>query len=371
MLRSIHIGENEKDLRKEILKETERFEDIIRNIALKYYRNKSKVEKHHKDSESKRLQLQRDISTILNGVFQPAFTYSVLMNLDVVPKKILKVDELVPYRCNFPPELTIKSVNSPRKDPHHPCNRRIGKNVYFCSYPRHLAYAKKLNLPINEDEVKARGITLPERPPKVKKPKDKKTNSKGKTKGKKPREKVAKSSSDMDIDAVKSEDALKSEEHAANNQDVDVDDDDWNMDEMDIDTLEELIELDEDHEKDHEKDEKVDDKVIDRLRCFHVNVSDGKRCESSGSHNDPFDPEVTYCEEHIHVSDSLLDKLEESEEVEMLKEYLRVHRLDEEITEARMNNDTETLMKLCRQRYTYGVNCYIGLDKELHKYIMM
>src|SRR5689334_6888665 len=136
-LRSIYFGEEEEDLRQQVNETVEKFKAEVERICIDYKKRAVRVRSDFMD----------DVYHLLHNVFNPTFVHKVLMNLDTVPVKVVTLDDLVPYRCNYPTEMTLRSKLY-RGNGSAPCTRRLGRGkVYFCGLPQHMAYAVECRLP--------------------------------------------------------------------------------------------------------------------------------------------------------------------------------------------------------------------------------
>jgi hypothetical protein len=105
-----------------------------------------------------------EVFRILHTIFNPSFVDKVLLNLNSEPPKSISIKELVPGRCNFPANLTVRSKNL-RGNGIAPCRRSLGKGmIYFCSLPRHLAYAIECGLPVDETDIRRMKLDIPDLP---------------------------------------------------------------------------------------------------------------------------------------------------------------------------------------------------------------
>src|SRR3978361_388903 len=157
-LRSIHFTKTDEEWKKKLNKVVTTFETAVQELGLEFATSK-KTDKDFSTSL-----LRRDTNEILHTIFNPAFVKDVIFNLDTEPAKVLKIEDLQPYRCNYPSEMTLRTKNL-HGCGKAPCKRKLGKNnVYFCSIPVHLAYAKSLKLPITKDDLEEKNLPVPNRP---------------------------------------------------------------------------------------------------------------------------------------------------------------------------------------------------------------
>jgi hypothetical protein len=337
VLRSIHIGEEETELRNEIKNEVEQFEKRITDLAIKF----KKIVNADNVFEKR---VHKDACKLLHTIFQPNFVQEIIFNLDTMPEKILTIEDLEPHRCNYPSEMTLRTKNF-HGNGVAPCKRRLGQtNVYFCSLPRHLAYAKKLKLPVNQDDLIALNLPIPPRP--VGGAKVKHVRQKHKRKGgvKSP---------------MKDDDATLTEENYVHIRTI-------------VGDQKEEIVYEERPAKRVKHQEEECEGEVPRFQCVYNSLIDGSQCPNDGLYRDPFQETFLYCNNHIQVTDELLEELEEVEiDGNVLRDLRQIQLLDDDILELleNENENSEEIRRMCSERYFLSTNHGFGIHPRLSAFL--
>jgi len=325
-------------------KATTTMKDEIEEVIKRRFAEKLKL--GAKLGNVQRIKMQTEVIKVLNEIFKPTFVCEILFDLQIVPIKQLQVSELIPWKCNYPADLTVKSITKPNgTNEEKRCKRLLGKDmVFFCSYPKHQFYAKSLKLPVTVQDAKKQGIqNLGPKPPNPKQKPRQKLTTKGKKKSN--GEKVEqKEESDVESDVEMMTESIT--ESIAESEERDA-----------FDTFDTI------------------DSIFD---CSHVSLLTEEKCRNEGTHEDPFDTCVRFCDEHVCVSAELLDAVEDMEDNDdLLQGLLSIDRLDQEIQDVLVlscnvddDDDNQALIRtLCKERYALGNNYNIGIDSKLMKYL--
>ncbi len=208
----------------------------------------------------------------LKDIFQPFFLYTLMYDMMVEPKVKLKVEELEPYRCNYPPELRSKGVA---------CEKAVARDsVFFCSTRKHQFYARILGLPVSKVDCEMQGFTVP-----LREVTRHRNNDGAPVKRRREEEEGA-----MPVNREKAEEVVEEETP---------DDHDGMM---------------------------FNDRES-KPRCAFENPVNGQVCGKDGVHEDEhFNPGVFMCESHVIVSDDLIASVVSEEAV--LQDLQKIRRLD-------------------------------------------
>lgn len=351
-LKSIPIGKKEEQLLKDVTAAKEKFEEEIKTIAKKYGKDKlveaSADYPEEDQSRDRQTKMKEDTVSVLSKIFNPSFAYTVLYDLDVQPDIVLELDKLVPFVCNFPAKYTVRTKNYHRNGS-APCKRRLGRDsVYFCALPRHMAYAKKVNLPITLDDLKKRNLPIPIRPKIPPKNRHIHTVENVQGKRKKDKEDQAKWVEDVYINNRKK---LKVDGKSKPSAIVQSED----------------IEYASEEENDEEAMEMEEDEEELGLHLCMFAAEDGEMCTEVGIHPDPADNYVTYCDRHVKVS---LQQLYHSEDDVLRADLAQIRDLDAKIEGyLKRGEDDDHLRTLVTERYLLARKCGFGIPKTYVPYV--
>lgn len=322
-LRSIHFGAEEEDLRRQINEAVDRFRSEVEQTCINYKKRAVKVGSNFMD----------DVYRLLHNVFNPAFVHKVLFNLDTEPARVVTLNELVPYRCNYPTEMTVRSKLSRGS---MPCTRRLGNDkVYFCGLPQHMAYAAECRLPIDVQDIHRMGLLVPERPKKAERKATKKrtindSNDSNDSNG----------NNDTAASVVKRE--SKRPKVVENDEDV--------------------IE---------QEDDGDDEDGMSLLQCCYMSVIDGQQCKAEGEHVDILYRHVRYCDDHVTVTEEYLERIFDSDDVadELNEALTKIHNMDKLVIEKEGTPCDGVMQELCRERFHLGRRHGLGLHPKWNAYL--
>jgi len=349
-LRSIHFGKNEEQLRNDIKNETDKFYTIIVGLAKKYGQNC--VTSTEKGTEYAKTRAKEEAFKVLHTVFKNGFVRDIIFNLDTTPAKVITLEELKPYRCNYPTEMTLRTKNL-HGNGSAPCKRRLGKtNVFFCSQAEHLAYAKKLKLPVYLDDVRKMNVELPPRPTKP-----------------------------LEIKHIrkKSKRKLKSKESEGEADDEEDFEETWEFVRKRVKQNKEPEESKElsvrsgETEIQSSKLSEEQGTEVPRFQCSFVSPLDGSQCCSDGTEVDFYNPTFLYCQRHVTVDDELLDATENALPDSNMLEDLRALQLYDSDIIAHISNggNLSEMINQCRERLhlsrKYGFGTPAVIKDHLHQ----
>lgn len=342
-MHEICIQEKERELGNKIKQLVEKYQDEVVAIANEYAEHirQSKIPFGSKERETQ-------INKILHGVFNPSFLTEIVFNLDVLPEKIIKVEDLKPYCCNFPAELTRRSKGD--RGLQAPCRKRLGKNdLYFCTLGSHRAYALKLGLPVTRADADRRNIPYPKtkpvgidpRPPHVRMRKKKKIAPDGVERmvEKHVLQRVPidseKESTSCPFPSIERKDAAAGEAMATTETMV---------------ATEATVETTKRKRKSHLLDE------IPRYQCVHMCPFTRATCTRDALYVDEFAGNAAFCSKHIAVSEEDLENMEEEIEKHgtisesAYDDFKRIFVIDSELIDGDAHRDAHGDVR-CRLKF--------------------
>lgn len=335
VLRSIHIGEKEQELLDSINDEIKHFETRIEELAIQF----KKVVVANERFKDK---LHDDTCKLLHSIFRPTFVQEIIFNLKTIPDKVISVSDLQPYVCNYPPELTLRTKNF-HGNGIAPCKRRLAKNsVFFCSLPQHLAYAKKLGLPVNELDILELDLEVP---PKIR---------------------------DVKVKHVRKKHTKKNNAK----QPMDTDDELTEENYVHMRTIVKEVETESDSPL---KKRKIDVRgaetsvgEVPRFQCSHSSLINNTQCQNDGIYVDPYKGLFLFCEKHSVLDDTLLDDLENANiDPEIISDLRQIQNIDDDI-DYNLSDDSPDhyeIQKLCIDRYFLSSKYGFGMPHRLVKYL--
>ena len=294
----------------------------------------------------------------LENIFNPAFLTRVIYKLDTTVSHPLTFDEIKdnPWVCNFPSALTSRQKNY-RGNGSAPCTRRLGlnksnPNVYFCSVPRHLAYAKTLGLPVDVNDLRCKGLPIPMKP---------EGSISNRTHI---RTKLTVDGKLVDIQRPERQGSAINPEQSRVQ---------FKSTKRKKTKIEDIGDLDTVEQKE-DNDDLVE---LPRFQCVYICPFTGISCEDQGVNCDPVEKEIYFCDKHIVSPADLIDQLEDEHDLDenvqnLLSELYSLEKLDYEIDEIvgmdKVDNiedlkdlkDFEKLSILGHKRYNLASKLGIG-----------
>jgi len=343
----IELGEKEKLFREQFREELANLDIIkleLEPILQKYNKCYSKLVelarkfgKEYVDKIPDCIEKPAQLEKIFNRSFLTNFIYE----FEVVIKYPQTFNEIKdkPWVCNFPPEMTSRQGNY-RDNGYAPCTRSIGMhkknpNVYFCSVPKHIAYAKNLNLPITAYDLIKMNLPVPPLPTdptsicrthvrhKLHKGKEVTDMNREEKQGSQINnvEKKRKNINVINTGVTKKTKAAKKKESS---------------------------------------DFYIDIEILDKFSCVYSCPITGIQCKEEGIHFDPLE-KINFCDQHVQVDDKLINTIKDNEDNE---EFEKVYNLFKNIQllDNQIYDEKEPLIKatLCKQRYNIAGKIGLG-----------
>jgi len=375
VLNAIAVGQDEENLRSEIL-----------SIAEKYARAVVRKNKKNDTEESKNEPAPPkydDVVKMLHTVFKPNFVSSIIFNLDVKPPIEKTVSDLIPHLCNFPTEMTLRTKNF-HGNGVAPCRRRLHKDhVYFCTLAPHMKYAEVLKLPITYQDAVRMCLSVPPRPSE--------DQRQPHVRLKRRHRRIDKRTGEMKI--VGDVQETESYPHTANK--ISIPDEQIvkyrtvmkNVQESRHRRrrfIQEAIQSSKNTRQMMDVDVEAQDlSVVPFHQCTYVDLVTGKPCTSHAIHADPwYGSGMGHCDEHVKVSEKMVESIRNLGDVahdndEILDDLETIRDMDVDLydwidnvkADVKDGRDAALLSKRCRDRYDLGVKYGIGMDPKLVQFL--
>lgn len=374
---SIKIGDKEvkfKEALREHLKELELVEEKLKPLLkcrdVIFTKLKTLGSKYGKDYIRNIPEKHVNTMDQLDNIFNKEFLQRYVMEMDTFTANPVTYEDIQknPWVCNFPSSLTSRQRNY-KENGVAPCTRSLGltkefPNVYFCSVPKHIAYARSLDLPINTLDLKRMNLPIPPFPTDMESIKRIHVRTKLRLNGETVivnRPEKQGSSIDPNAPRIKRKITLVSESSQRSSTPTS-------------------------SKRNGKKCKKITDGEpvvanveelgeISRIACVYTCPITGKPCSNDGVFNDPFEcKEVSFCNEHVKVPEELLSSLgkldvedDETGTLGYLSQHLQdIQSLDHEIKKMMAVDLVDVnFIDLCRKRYNLASKSGLGTRSEI------
>ena len=271
---------------------------------------------------------------IQKQIFSSNFFNGVVVGCTLDKSLVIKKEDLIPNRCNFPQELTARNKHYVKNEfgermAKTPCRKIVPEGFFFCSVPKHKMYAEAYRLPMSQHEL---GYVITKKSPTDKVVHVRLARKKGFNK--------RSVRDDGVLELVESVDETAPQQTCKED-----------------DPTENVKKVTKGRSYKKKKFDQVEHELSEMpfFRCCRQNPP----CENMGEHDTYPKSQFKYCSFHCTVSQDLLDNTDDED---VKNDLLELMRLDDIIKSYSIETqmDDSTLKNFCQQRRNLAESLDIG-----------